>query len=78
MTSCVETFSITQLKQRKLFLEDQLSIVNNLIDNYEKQELDKTNNEISYISNVLDNIDDDIEGINKNIERKKVKIKIKK
>ncbi len=78
MTSCVETFSITQLKQRKLFLEDQLSIVNNLIDNYEKQELDKTNNEISYIANVLDNIDDEIEGINKNIERKKVKIKIKK
>ena len=37
MTTCVETFSITQLKQRKLFLEDQLSIVNNLIDNYEKK-----------------------------------------
>lgn len=78
MTSCVETFSITQLKQRKLFLEDQLSIVNDLIDNYEKQELDKTNNEISYIANVLDNIDDEIEGINKNILSKKVKIKIKK
>ena len=29
------------------------------------------NNEISYISNVLDDIDDEIEGINKNIERKK-------
>ena len=78
MTTCVETFSITQLKQRKLFLEDQLSIVNNLIDNYEKQEIEKKNNEISYISNVLDDIDDEIEGINKNIERKKVKIKIKK
>lgn len=78
MTTCVETFSITQLKQRKLFLEDQLSIVNNLIDNYEKQELNKNNNEMSYISKVLDDIDDEIEGINKNIERKKVKIKIKK
>ena len=78
MTTCVETFSITQLKQRKLFLEDQLSIVNDLIDNYEKQELEKKNNEIDYISSVLDNIDDEIEEINKNIERKKVKIKIKK
>ena len=78
MTTCVETFSITQLKQRKLFLEDQLSIVNNLIDNYEKQELNKNNNEMNYISKVLDDIDDEIEGINKNIERKKVKIKIKK
>lgn len=78
MTTCVETFSITQLKERKIFLEDQLNIVNNLIDIYEKQELEKKNNDISYISNVLDNIDDDIEGINKNIERKKVKIKIKK
>ena len=78
MTTCVETFSISQLKQRKLFLEDQLSIVNDLIDNYEKQELEKKNNEIDYISSVLDNIDDEIEEINKNIERKKVKIKIKK
>lgn len=78
MTTCVETFSITQLKERKIFLEEQLNIVNNLIDNYEKQELNKNNNEMNYISKVLDDIDDEIEGINKNIERKKVKIKIKK
>lgn len=46
MSSCVETFSLTQLKNRKSFLEDQLNIVNNLIENYEK-----SNNELPNIEN---------------------------
>ena len=46
MSSCVETFSLTQLKNRKSFLEDQLNIVNNLIENYEK-----SNNEPPNIEN---------------------------
>ena len=46
MSSCVETFSLTQLKNRKFFLEDQLNIVNNLIENYEK-----SNNELPNIEN---------------------------
>lgn len=46
MSSCVETFSLTQLKNRKSFLEDQLNIVNNLIENFEK-----SNDELSNIEN---------------------------
>ena len=36
MSSCVETFSLTQLKDRKIFLENQLNIVNDLIDKFEE------------------------------------------
>lgn len=38
MSSCVETLSLTQLKERKIFLENQLNIVNDLIENYEKSD----------------------------------------
>lgn len=38
MSSCVETFSLTQLKERKIFLINQLNIVNDLIENYEKSD----------------------------------------
>ena len=44
MSSCVETFSLTQLRDRKIFLENQLNIVNDLIENFEKN--DNKNDEI--------------------------------
>ena len=69
MTSYVETMSLTELTNRKIFLEDQLNIVNNLID--EKQ------NELRIVQNNLEMIKKEEVGINKNIEKQKKKIKIK-
>ena len=45
MSSCVETFSLTQLRDRKTFLENQLNIVNNLIEENEMEEKNNENNE---------------------------------
>lgn len=62
MSSCVETFSLTQLRDRKIFLENQLNIVNDLIENFEKND------------NNNDNKNDEIINVPEN---KKVTIKIK-
>ena len=62
MSSCVETFSLTQLRDRKIFLENQLNIVNDLIENFEKNDNDN------------DNKNDEIINVPEN---KKVTIKIK-
>ncbi len=45
MSSCVETFSLTQLRDRKTFLENQLNIVNNLIEENENNEKEKKEKE---------------------------------
>ena len=68
MSSYLETFSITELKKRKSFLLDQLDRVNNLINEYEKN---------NYIKEDLDN--DNESNIKSNdVNEKKIKIKIKK
>jgi|TARA_B110000483_G_C18206954_1_gene548368 hypothetical protein len=64
MSSCVETFSLTQLRDRKIFLENQLNIVNDLIENFEKNNSKNDN----------DNKNDEIINVPEN---KKVTIKIK-
>lgn len=61
MSSCVETFSLTQLKDRKIFLENQLNIVNNLIDKFEE-------------NNKEDKVEDNSMPINK---KTTIKIKLK-
>lgn len=67
MSSYVETLSLTELKIRKSFLQNQLNIVNNLIENYDKDEK-LENTEQDYTLN--DNLD-----IKK--ENNKIKIKIR-
>ena len=69
MTSYVETMSLTELKSRKIFLEDQLNIVNNLID--------VRQNELKIVQNNLEMIEKEEIEIQKNIEKQKKKIKIK-
>ena len=69
MTSYVETMSLTELTNRKIFLEDQLNIVNDLID--------VRQNELKIIQNNLEMIEKEEIGIQKNIEKQKKKIKIK-
>lgn len=69
MTSYVETLSLTELKSRKIFLEDQLNIVNDLID--------VRQNELRIVQNNLEMIEKEEVGIHKNIEKQKKKIKIK-
>jgi hypothetical protein len=66
MSSCVETFSLTQLRDRKIFLENQLNIVNDLIENFEKNNSKNDNDN--------DNKNDEIINVPEN---KKVTIKIK-
>ena len=61
MSSCVETFSLTQLKDRKIFLENQLNIVNDLIDKFEE-------------NNKEDKVEDNSMPINK---KTTIKIKLK-
>ena len=79
MSSYVETLSITELNSRKIFLENQLKIVNNLIENYE------LNNNIE--NNICTNYEifeeDEVKSSHKNntneknIVKKKIKLKIK-
>ena len=69
MTSYVETMSLTELTNRKIFLEDQLNIVNDLID--------VRQNELKIVQNNLEMIEKEEIGIHKNIEKQKKKIKIK-
>ena len=69
MTSYVETMSLTELTNRKIFLEDQLNIVNDLID--------VRQNELKIVQNNLEMIEKEEIEIQKNIERQKKKIKIK-
>lgn len=69
MTSYVETMSLTELTNRKIFLEDQLNIVNDLID--------VRQNELKIVQNNLEMIEKEEVGIHKNIEKQKKKIKIK-
>lgn len=69
MTSYVETMSLTELTNRKIFLEDQLNIVNDLID--------VRQNELKIVQNNLEMIEKEEIGIQKNIEKQKKKIKIK-
>ena len=69
MTSYVETMSLTELTNRKIFLEDQLNIVNDLID--------VRQNELKIVQNNLEMIEKEEVGIQKNIEKQKKKIKIK-
>ena len=61
MSSCVETFSLTQLKDRKIFLKNQLNIVNDLIDKFEE-------------NNKEDKVEDNSMPINK---KTTIKIKLK-
>lgn len=61
MSSCVETFSLTQLKDRKIFLENQLNIVNDLIGKFEE-------------NNKEDKVEDNSMPINK---KTTIKIKLK-
>ena len=69
MTSYVETMSLTELTNRKIFLEEQLNIVNDLID--------VRQNELKIVQNNLEMIEKEEIGIQKNIEKQKKKIKIK-
>ena len=69
MTSYVETMSLTELTNRKIFLEEQLNIVNDLID--------VRQNELKIVQNNLEMIEKEEIEIQKNIERQKKKIKIK-
>ena len=69
MTSYVETMSLTELTNRKIFLEDQLNIVNDLID--------VRKNELKIVQNNLEMIEKEEIEIQKNIEKQKKKIKIK-
>ena len=62
MTSYVETMSLTELTNRKIFLEDQLNIVNDLID--------VRQNELKIVQNNLEMIEKEEIGIHKNIPRK--------
>ena len=69
MTSYVETMSLTELTNRKIFLEEQLNIVNDLID--------VRQNELKIVQNNLEMIEKEETAIQKNIEKQKKKIKIK-
>lgn len=79
MSSYVETLSITELNSRKIFLENQLKIVNNLIENYELN--NSIENNISTNYEIFE--EDEVKSSHKNntneknIVKKKIKLKIK-
>jgi hypothetical protein len=77
MTSYVETLSLTELIHRKSFLENQLNIVNDLINEKniinEKDSIIDNSNNSSEISELFIN---NIDSIN-NFPKKKIRIKIK-
>ena len=79
MSSYVETLSITELNSRKIFLENQLKIVNNLIENYELN--NNIENNISADYEIFE--EDEVKLSHKNsanennIVKKKIKLKIK-
>lgn len=77
MTSYVETLSLTELIHRKSFLENQLNIVNDLINEKniinEKDSIIDNSNNSSEISELFIN---NIDSVN-NFPKKKIRIKIK-
>jgi hypothetical protein len=86
MTTLVELLSLTELKGRKYFLECQLNIVDNLIEEHEKKKIPiKTiDNELDYLEkgilnnqDLLNNIEHETKIINDKVEIYKKKIKIK-
>ena len=86
MTTFVELLSLTELKARKFFLESQLNIVDNLIDEHEKKkiplktidnELDCLEKGILNNQDLLKNIEQETKIINDKVETYKKKIKIK-
>ena len=77
MTSYVETLSLTELIHRKSFLENQLNIVNDLINekniiNEKDSIIDNSNNSSEISELFINNID-----ILNNFPKKKIRIKIK-
>lgn len=86
MTTFVELLSLTELRARKFFLESQLNIVNNLIEEHEKKKIPvKTiDNELDFLEkgilnnqDLLNNIEQETKIINDKVETYKKKIKIK-